>query len=191
MLAFALRADGWYLRQDIIWAKSNCMPESVKDRCTKSHEYIFLLSKNPNYYYDADAIRTPLAETSIARCEYGWDCDIPSAGKEGIHTEKMGNRFSPTAGANKRDVWSVPTSGGYTDDEGAHYATYSTKLIEPCILAGSREGGIVLDPFSGTATTGVAAVQNNRKYYGIELNEHYANMSRRRLFDETAQMRLF
>lgn len=94
MLAFALRADGWYLRQDIIWAKTNCMPESVKDRCTKSHEYIFLLSKQQTYFYDADAIKTPCAESTIARAEYGWDCDTPSAGA-GIHTEKMGDRFFP------------------------------------------------------------------------------------------------
>lgn len=141
MLAFALREDGWYLRQDIIWAKTNCMPESVKDRCTKSHEYIFLLSKNPHYYYDADAIRTPISEVSLERTKYGWDTDVPSSGVNGIHTEKMGDRFAPEKGANKRDVWTVSTSGGYKDEDGSHYATYSTALIEPCVLAGSHNGG--------------------------------------------------
>ena len=191
MLAFALRADGWYLRQDIIWAKTNCMPESVKDRCTKSHEYIFLLTKSPKYFYDADSIRTPLAESSITRAEYGWDCDTPSAGENGIHTEKMGARFSPPNGANKRDVWYVPASGGYTDGNGAHYATYNPKLIEPCVLAGSPIGGVVLDPFNGTGTTGVVAIQNNRKYIGIDLSSEYIAMSERRLSQEAAQFSLF
>jgi len=189
MLAFALRSDGWYLRQDIIWAKSNCMPESVRDRCTKSHEYIFLLTKQPQYYFDADAIRTPLAETSVRRAEYGWDCDTPTSG--GVHTEKMGTRFCPQGGANKRDVWSVPASGGYTDGEGAHYATYNPKLIEPCILAGCPQGGIVLDPFNGTGTTGVVALYAGRRYVGIELSKEYYDMAKKRLERETAQYSLF
>lgn len=189
MLAFALRADGWYLRQDIIWAKTNCMPESVTDRCTKSHEYIFLLTKQPHYYYNADAIRTPISEVSLARVEYGWDSDTPSSG--GVHTEKMGERFAPAKGANKRDVWSVNTSGGYSDHDGAHYASYNPKLIEPCVLAGSPEGGIILDPFNGTGTTGVVAVKYGRKYIGIDLSEKYIAMSTRRLEKETEQYNLF
>lgn len=189
MLAFALRADGWYLRQDIIWAKTNCMPESVTDRCTKSHEYIFLLTKQPHYYYNADAIRTPVSEVSLARVEYGWDSDTPSSG--GVHTEKMGERFAPAKGANKRDVWSVNTSGGYSDHDGAHYASYNPKLIEPCVLAGSPEGGIILDPFNGTGTTGVVAVKYGRKYIGIDLSEKYIAMSTRRLEKETEQYNLF
>ena len=114
MLAFALRADGWYLRQDIIWAKPNPMPESVKDRCTKSHEYIFLLSKSAKYYYDNEAVKEPVSDVSMKRAEYGWNCDRPSTkngsmGGEGIHTEKMGSRFVDPAGRNKRDVWTVTT----------------------------------------------------------------------------------
>ena len=189
MLAFALRADGWYLRQDIIWAKTNCMPESVTDRCTKSHEYIFLLTKQPHYFYNADAIRTPISEVSPARVEYGWDSDTPSSG--GVHTKKMGERFAPAKGANKRDVWSVNTSGGYSDHDGAHYASYNPKLIEPCILAGSPEGGIILDPFNGTGTTGVVAIKYDRKYIGIDLSEKYIAMSTRRLEKETEQYNLF
>ena len=154
MLAFALRADGWYLRQDIVWAKPNCMPESVTDRCTKSHEYIFLLSKSKKYYFDYESIKT---ETN----------------------------------ANKRDVWSVSASGGYTDEDGSHYATYNPQLIEPCVIAGSVEGGIVLDPFNGTGTTGVVAVRNGRRYIGIDLSEKYIKMAKRRLEKETEQYNLF
>lgn len=160
MLAFALRADGWYLRQDIIWAKPNCMPESVHDRCTKSHEYIFLLTKSPKYYYDADAIRTPASE-------------------------------APPNGANKRDVWFVPASGGYTDGSGAHYATYNPKLIEPCIYAGCPAGGVVLDPFNGTGTTGVVALDSSRKYIGIDLSKDYISMSAERLGKISAQYTLW
>jgi len=140
MLAFALRADGWYLRQDIIWAKPNPMPESVKDRCTKSHEYIFLLSKSARYYYDNEAVKEPVSDVSMKRAEYGWDCDRPSTkngsmGGEGIHTEKMGTRFVDPAGRNKRDVWTVTTK----PYKGAHYATFNPELIKPCILAGAPE----------------------------------------------------
>lgn len=140
MLAFALRADGWYLRQDIIWAKPNPMPESVKDRCTKSHEYIFLLSKSAKYYYDNEAVKEPVSDVSLKRAEYGWDCDRPSTkngsmGGEGIHTEKMGSRFVDPAGRNKRDVWTVTTK----PYKGAHYATFNPELIKPCILAGAPE----------------------------------------------------
>ncbi len=140
MLAFALRADGWWLRQDIIWAKPNPMPESVKDRCTKSHEYIFLLSKSAKYYYDNEAVKEPVSDVSMKRAEYGWDCDRPSTkngsmGGEGIHTEKMGSRFVDPAGRNKRDVWTVTTK----PYKGAHYATFPPELITPCILAGAPE----------------------------------------------------
>ena len=140
------------------------MPESVRDRCTKSHEYIFLLTKEPKYFYDADAIRTPVAESTAARVEYG---------------------------ANKRDVWSVPASGGYTDDSGAHYATYNPKLIEPCVLAGCPEGGIVIDPFNGTGTTGIVALRNGRRYIGIDMSKQYIDMATRRLERETEQRSLF
>ena len=192
MLAFALRADGWYLRQDIIWAKPNPMPESVTDRCTKSHEYIFLLTKNAKYFYDADAIKTDAKPETALRYEYEFN------NHELKHGAGRPNGAINTAGkkeytgmANKRDVWNVPASGGYTDEQGGHYATYSQKLIEPCVLAGCPKGGIVLDPFNGTGTTGVCAVNNGRKYIGIDLSEDYINMATRRLERETAQMSLF
>ena len=138
MVAFALRADGWYLRQDIIWHKPNPMPESVKDRCTKAHEYIFLLSKSRHYYYDNEAIREPVKEISIRRAEYGWNCDRPSTKNasmngEGIHTKKMGTRFVNPDGRNKRSVWTVTTKSF----KEAHFATFPPDLIKPCILAGT------------------------------------------------------
>ena len=171
MLAFALRADGWYLRSDIIWAKKNCMPESVKDRPTKSHEYIFLLSKSAHYYYDHEAIKEPVSEVSKNRAEYGWDCDRPSAqaGINGVHTEKMGSRFVNPTGRNKRDVWFVSTK----PYKGAHYATFNPELIEPCILAGCPEDGIVLDPFVGSGTTIETAIRHKRKGVGLDLSMKY------------------
>lgn len=182
MLAFALRADGWYLRQDIIWAKPNPMPESVKDRCTKSHEYIFLLSKSPKYYYDAKAIKEPVSEISLKRAEYGWDCDRPSTknaslGGDGIHTEKMGTRFVNPDGRNKRDVWTVTTK----PFKGAHFAVFPPDLIEPCILAGCPADGLVLDPFTGSGTTGVVSLKNGRNFIGIELNPAYAQLAEERI----------
>ena len=184
-VAFALQADGWYLRQDIIWHKPNPMPESVKDRCTKSHEYIFLLTKNKKYYYDNEAILEPISEVSIKRAEYGWDCDRPSTknasmGGDGIHVEKMGTRFVNPKGKNKRSVWSVTTK----PFKGAHFAVYPPQLIEPCILAGCPDGGVVLDPFSGSGTTGVVAMNNGKNYIGIELNPEYATISHQRIKDE-------
>lgn len=155
MLAFALREDGWYLRQDIIWHKPNPMPESVKDRCTKSHEYIFLLSKSERYYFDSEAIQ------EIAK---GIDSD--------------------TGTRNKRDVWTVSVASYHE----AHFATFPEELIEPCILAGSRPGGIVLDPFFGSGTTGAVSERNNRKYLGIELNPEYIKIAERRL--ESVQPKL-
>jgi site-specific DNA-methyltransferase (adenine-specific) len=136
MVAFALRDDGWYLRQDIIWHKPNPMPESVKDRCTRAHEYVFLLSKSPRYYYDYEAVLEPISDKSLKRAEYGWDCDRPSTknaslGGDGIHTEKMGERFVNPKGRNRRSVWTITTS----PYKGAHYATFPPKLIEPMILA--------------------------------------------------------
>ena len=184
-VALALQEDGWILRQDIIWHKPNPMPESVKDRCTKAHEYIFLLTKNKKYYYDNEAILEPISEVSMKRAEYGWDCDRPSTknasmGGDGIHVEKMGTRFVNPKGKNKRSVWTVNTAS-YKD---AHFAVYPTKLIEPCILAGCPEGGTVLDPFSGSGTTGIVALNNGRKYTGIELNPEYAELSEKRIAEE-------
>jgi site-specific DNA-methyltransferase (adenine-specific) len=174
MVAFALRDDGWYLRQDIIWHKPNPMPESVKDRCTKAHEYIFLLSKSPRYYYDYEAVLEPVSDKSLKRAEYGWDCDRPSTknaslGGDGIHTEKMGERFVNPAGRNRRSVWTIPTS----PYRGAHYATFPPKLIEPMILAGCPAGGIVLDPFVGSGTTIMVANQLGRRGIGLDLSFKY------------------
>lgn len=140
--ALALQSDGWWLRQDIIWSKLNCMPESVTDRCTKSHEYLFMLTKSPHYYYDSEAIKEPVSEISLKRAEYKWDCDRPSTknasmGCDGIHTEKMGSRFVNPLGRNKRSVWTISTY----PYKGAHFATFPPKLVEPCLLAGTSEKG--------------------------------------------------
>jgi DNA modification methylase len=174
---YVVESQGWYLRSDIIWAKRNCMPESVKDRPTKSHEYIFLLAKSQKYYYDADAIKEPVSEVSKARAEYGWDCDRPSAGTNGVHVESMGSRFVNPLGRNKRDVWFISTKP-YKE---AHFATFPPDLIEPCILAGCPQGGTVIDPFNGSGTTGQVALTNNRNYIGIELNPSYVELTHKRL----------
>ena len=173
LLAFALRSDGWYLRQDIIWHKPNPMPESVRDRCTKSHEYIFLLSKNRKYYYDNEAIKEPAKD---------WGTRDRTKGK--YHNEGTG--LQPHSGLtksyptkNKRSVWSV-TVKPYKE---AHFATYPPDLIEPCIKAGSEEGDIILDPFMGAGTTAAVAKSLNRHYIGCELNEGYGNLIQKRIQD--------
>lgn len=170
MLAFALRTDGWHLRQDIIWAKPNCMPESVRDRCTKSHEYIFLLSKSDRYYFDAAAISEPIAEINVTRY-------LKSFGGKGYRNEV------PNLRRNKRDVWTIGT-GGF---KGAHFAVFPEKLVEPCILAGCPEGGLVLDPFAGSGTTGVVAKCLARDFIGIELNPEYCRMADERIRAATVQ----
>ena len=171
MLAFALRADGWYLRQDIIWHKPNPMPESVKDRCTKSHEYIFLLSKSKKYYYDNEAIKEPAKD---------WGTRDRTNGKY----HNTGTGLQPHSGLsksypkkNKRSVWSV-TNKPY---KGAHFACYPPDLIEPCILAGSEKGDIILDPFMGSGTTAMVAKKNSRAYIGCELHEEYASLQTDRI----------
>ena len=184
-VAFALQSDGWYLRQDIIWHKPNPMPESVQDRCTKSHEYIFLLTKSAKYFYDADAIREPVSEISLKRAEYGWDCDRPSTKNasmngKGIHTKKMGNRFVNPDGRNKRSVWTITTK----PYKGAHFATFPPELPELCIKAGSREGEIVLDPFFGSGTTGWVAQRLGRKWIGVELNPEYVKIAEKRFMQQ-------
>jgi len=179
MLAFALRADGWYLRQDIIWHKPNPMPESVTDRCTKSHEYIFLLSKSPRYYFDNEAIKEPASTPPASRNRNaeGYNPSYPD-----------GDRFSPgerVYGAdgkrNKRDVWTVTTK----PYKGAHFATFPPDLITPCILAGCPEGGTVLDPFFGAGTTGLVAQRHGRKWIGCELNPEYAAIAQTRIESES------
>ena len=180
MVAFALRADGWYLRQDIIWAKPNPMPESVTDRCTKSHEYIFLLSKQAKYYYDADAIREEQDPSSLKRLERGWNGDsnrgYPNGPQNHIknYMGKTKEEIDSLPGRNKRSVWTVTTKP-YSE---AHFATFPPDLIEPCILAGCPEDGIVLDPFMGSGTTAMVAYENRRNYVGCELNPEYIKMDR-------------
>jgi len=170
MLAFALRADGWYLRQDIIWHKPNPMPESVTDRCTKAHEYIFLMSKSQKYYYDHEAIKEPLKgepETRDKNAE-GYQADY----SKGDSFSKGKRVFGADGMANKRSVWSVPVKP-YT---GAHFAVFPSELIEPCILAGAPVGGIVLDPFMGSGTTAQVAQHLGRQYIGCELNPAYMEL---------------
>ncbi len=180
-LAFALRADGWYLRQDIIWHKPNAMPESVRDRCTKSHEYIFLLSRSERYYFDCDAIREPFITTERkgARRSYRPGC-ASSFDLEHGHQAQRGNfaglPLNPK-GRGKRDVWTVSTSSY----QGAHFAVFPEKLAEPCVLAGCPEGGTVLDPFTGSGTTGVVAKRLRRNFVGIELNPDYREMALERI----------
>jgi DNA modification methylase len=188
MVAFALRADGWYLRQDIIWAKPNPMPESVTDRCTKSHEYIFLLSKSAKYYFDNEAIQEKAVESNAARPRMGQGPNTQynqkrkprqfgASNPEGTFRQDVGNTFEDNGFKNKRDVWTVPTKA-YSD---AHFATYPPKLIEPCILAGCPKGGIVLDPFGGTCTTAEVAIKLGRNYMCCELNEEYCKLARLRI----------
>jgi len=173
MLAFALRKNGWYLRQDIIWAKPNPMPESVRDRCTKSHEYIFMLTKSEKYYYDHNAIREP--RTSVgSNHQFGGkkynDPDNPIYGSIQSVYESDGKR-------NKRDVWSITTQP-FKD---AHFAVMPEALVEPCILAGSKVDDLILDPFAGSGTVGVVAKKHNRKFIGIELNPDYAKIANDRI----------
>lgn len=192
MLAFALRADGWYLRQDIIWAKPNPMPESVKDRCTKSHEYIFLLSKSAKYYYDNEAIMEvatgydgrkdtkykggpkDMAGGAHERWQYksletGRTGEVHSGYENPDGTLRVSFDDKGIPVRNKRDVWTVTTK----PYKGAHYATFNPDLIEPCILAGAPEGGIVFDPFVGSGTTVATAIQLGRKGIGIDLSFKY------------------
>lgn len=184
MLAFALRSDGWYLRQDIIWHKPNPMPESVQDRCTKAHEYIFMLTKNKTYYYDNESIKIDAING---------DPSSPRGSKGVIGQQNAGNRkqdntgnrtysgfndrYEPLEKANKRSVWSVTTK----PYSGAHFAVFPSDLIEPCIMAGSRVGDIVLDPFMGSGTTAQVAQHLGRKYLGCELNPEYEALQNRRL----------
>ena len=178
MLAFALRADGWYLRQDIIWHKPNPMPESVTDRCTKAHEYIFLMSKSPKYYYDHESIKEMANSKSegirFGGNKYGDDNDPKYATKSGNVSKEYDK-------ANKRSVWTVTTK----PYEGAHFAVFPTDLIEPCILAGAPVGGVVLDPFMGSGTTAQVAQSLGRQYLGCELNPEYAPLQKKRLAQQS------
>jgi DNA modification methylase len=198
--AFAMQDRGWYLRQDIIWAKRNPMPESVTDRCTKSHEYIFLLTKNPRYYFDHEAIKEPSSAESAAREKRGRSGGhknangVPGQTAHSMHKPRFGgqkygdnddkkfatysgNEYVANGTRNKRSVWTVTTKG----HKEAHFAVYPPELITPCVLAGSAEGDTVLDPFSGSGTTGEVALRNGREYIGVELNPDYAELSQRRI----------
>jgi len=182
MLAFALRADCWYLRQDIIWHKPNPTPESVTDRCVKAHEYIFLLSKSAYYYFDSKAIRETavsppeIRNKSISRC----NITLPNGSL----------RFSPGVREycvdgmrNKRDVWTV-SSAKHLSNDCEHFATYHEKLIVPCILSGCPENGIVLDPFIGSGTTALVCIKLLRRYIGCELNPEYIKIAEKRISTE-------
>lgn len=176
MLAFALRADGWYLRQDIIWHKTRCIPESVQDRCTKSHEYIFLLSKSGRYYFDRSAIQEPVAESTVKRMRQ----DIAHQKGSFRQPGKTNGPLKPGGDGktrNRRNVWSLCPA--YF--KGAHFAVFPEKLVEPCILAGCPEGGTVLDPFMGGGTTGVVAKHLGRSFTGIEINPVYCKIAADRI----------
>lgn len=204
MLAFALRADGWYLRQEIIWAKPNPMPESVRDRCTKSHESIFLLAKRPTYYFDHEAIKEPACKGAAGsdfhtgktgEHQLGRASEKPRGKRDsfkrddskraavipgqtvGTHRADRDESAYDTGTRNKRSVWTVAT----TPYSGAHFATFPSALIEPCILAGSKPGQIVLDPFFGSGTTGMVAQNLGRRWLGCELNEAYKPLQDERL----------
>ena len=187
-VALALQADGWYLRQDIIWHKPNPMPESVTDRCTKAHEYIFLLSKSAKYYFDHEAIKEisvdPESHKGMKkRSADKRDGDPYFATKVGNHAE--GKIYDKR---NKRSVWTITTK----PFKGAHFATFPPDLIEPCILAGCPEGGTVLDPFGGAGTTGLVASRHGRNAILCELNPEYAEIARIRIENETdKQMDMF
>lgn len=208
MLAFALRTDGWYLRQDIIWQKPNAMPESVTDRCTKSHEYIFLLSKSPHYYFDAESISEKVTLSTVIRLsqdvehQKGYE-RVPGktngtmkavaprfGGKkytedpDAFFRTKSGNIYEFHERRNKRDVWNVSTQ----PFKEAHFATFPPELIKPCILAGCPENGTVIDPFMGSGTTGATAAKLNRNFIGFDLNPDYCNMANRRTEPILAQL---
>ncbi len=181
MVAFALRANGWYLRQDIIWHKPNPMPESVTDRCTKSHEYIFLMSKSQKYYYDADSIKTELSQGSILRAVNQSESLKDQIGSDRVPGKTNGNMKAVlTEGANKKSVWTVTTK----PFKEAHFATFPEDLIVDCIKAGCPVDGVVLDPFMGAGTTALVSRKLNRNYIGFELNKDYISIATKRLHDE-------
>ena len=180
--AFALQADGWYLRSDVIWAKPNPMPESVRDRPTKAHEYLFMLTKRARYYYDADAVREPAPNNKprLRASNFKKAGATPGAdgGRVAGHTMRGAPIIEPhPLGRNRRSVWTIATR----PYPGAHFAVMPPALVEPCIQAGSRKGDLILDPFSGAGTVGMVARRLQRRYLGIELNPDYASLSRRRI----------
>lgn len=200
LMAFSLRNQGWYLRQDIIWQKDCCMPESVTDRCTKSHEYIFLMSKSQRYYFDHEAIQEPCADqrrtnyTAGSRsCGLNEDRNDNDLGerskiwKPRVKQQADGDKQQTLYVRNKRSVWNVNPK----PIREAHFATFPEELVSPCILAGCPQGGIVLDPFFGSGTTGIVANKLGRHYVGIELNPEYIKIAEKRLGKYKSQYRLF
>lgn len=176
-MAFALQSDGWYLRQDIIWHKPNPMPESVQDRCTKAHEYIFLFAKSQKYFFDHIAILEPFANREFRGKLKGERGSQPYAAARGNDRANSGGFPRVREGRNKRSVWSVVSR----PFKGAHFATFPPDLIKPCILAGCPKGGVVLDPFFGAGTVGLVAKKHDRRWIGIELNKEYVQIAERRI----------
>lgn len=195
-VAFSLKDRGWILRSDVIWKKPNAMPSSVKDRPATDHEYIFLFSKSRNYYYDADAIREPhvtFTEKSKmrgGRNHFGKRDGTPEQGKNNgnpnLHDGRWDQAFHPK-GRNKRTVWEIPL-GKFRE---AHFAVYPEKLVEICVLASTRSNDVVLDPFTGSGTTGVVSIKNGRRFIGIELVETYQQMAQNRIDELSRQGILF
>jgi DNA modification methylase len=183
-VAFALQADGWWLRQDIIWHKPNPMPESVRDRCTKAHEYVFLLTKSERYYYDAEALRELYAD-GVGKDRLA--CPKASIGRGGNEGERMRSQFYKNGGRNRRSVWTITTK----PYSGAHFAVMPPDLVEPCIKAGCPEGGTVLDPFAGSGTTLAVAAELGRSGIGCELNPEYIALAERRIKDARSSVALF
>ena len=188
-VAFALQADGWYLRSDIIWSKPNPMPESVTDRPTKAHEYVFLLTKSPKYYYDADAIREPVSPSTMYRLQEPNIAMQKGSARAHAGAKSNGNMkaVGDMEGRNKRTVWEITTQP-YPE---AHFATYPEKLVQPCILAGTSEKGVVLDPFCGAGTTGVVAKKLGRHFIGIDIKADYLDMTQKRIDMIPVAMELF
>ena len=182
-IAFALRNMGWYLRQDCIWSKPNCMPESVTDRCVKSHEYLFLFAKNPRYYFDHEAIREPVAQSTVARAQYANNDRIkyaggaPGQGPQNIYHPRPQKFPGSLERRNKRSVWTISNHG----IKEAHFAAFPRALVEPCVLAGCPPGGVVLDPFMGSGTTAMTAHALGRQYIGFELNPEYIAIAEKRI----------
>ena len=181
LLAFALRKDGWYLRQDIIWHKPNAMPESVKDRCTRAHEYIFMLSKSARYYYDHETIKEPAVSTNLKKFidsnknkQRGHS--RRHTGFNGQYADQLKKNGAPKT-RNRRSVWTIPTK----PYAGAHFAVFPFNLIEPCVLACSKPEDTILDPFMGSGTTGIVALLHGRKFIGIDINPKYCQMAKERL----------
>jgi len=176
-VAFALQADGWWLRSDIIWSKPNPMPESVTDRPTKAHEYLFLLAKEERYYYDAEAISEPVTNSTVERLSQPTLATQAGSDRVPFKTNGPMRAVGTTTTRNRRSVWTVATQ----PFKGAHFAVMPEKLVEPCVLAGSCEGDTVLDPFCGSGTVGAVCIRTGRSFVGIDLNSEYIEMARNRI----------